>query len=91
MDHNKARALIDAAWDESIVPALMDYIRIPNKSPSFDADWDAHGHMEAAVQLMRRWAEANAPRGRARRGPAGFRDARRCCSSTCPGRSTTAS
>jgi acetylornithine deacetylase/succinyl-diaminopimelate desuccinylase-like protein len=55
-----ARSSIDHAWDQSIVPQLMDYIRIPNKSPTFDPDWEAHGHMEAAVQLMRRWAEAHA-------------------------------
>ncbi len=63
MDHEKAHTLIETAWGESIVPALMDYIRIPNKSPNFDADWEAHGHMEAAVQLMRGWCEANAPEG----------------------------
>jgi acetylornithine deacetylase/succinyl-diaminopimelate desuccinylase-like protein len=63
MDHNKARALIDSAWDDSIIPALMDYIRIPNKSPTFDADWEARGHMESAVQLMSRWCEKNAPAG----------------------------
>ena len=55
-----AHTSIDHAWDQSIVPQLMDYIRIPNKSPTFDPDWEAHGHMEAAVQLMRRWAEAHA-------------------------------
>jgi len=63
MDHKKARALIDSTWDQSIVPALQDYIRIPNKSPNFDADWEANGHMEAAVQLMRRWCDQNAPKG----------------------------
>jgi acetylornithine deacetylase/succinyl-diaminopimelate desuccinylase-like protein len=63
MDNNTTRAFIDKDWDESIVPALMDYIRIPNKSPTFDPDWEAHGHMEAAVELMRRWAESNAPSG----------------------------
>ena len=26
-------------WDQEIVPQLVDYIRIPNKSPMFDADW----------------------------------------------------
>ena len=26
-------------WDEDIVPQLVEYIRIPNKSPMFDADW----------------------------------------------------
>jgi acetylornithine deacetylase/succinyl-diaminopimelate desuccinylase-like protein len=43
-------------WDAEIVPALTDYIRIPNKSPDFDPDWEAHGHMEKVVQLFERWA-----------------------------------
>jgi acetylornithine deacetylase/succinyl-diaminopimelate desuccinylase-like protein len=60
MDIEKTRDLIDRAWDESILPQLMDYVRIPSRSPAFDPDWEAHGHMEAAVQLMRRWAEAHA-------------------------------
>jgi acetylornithine deacetylase/succinyl-diaminopimelate desuccinylase-like protein len=58
MDTSKLRAHIDRTWDDSIVRELMDYVRIPNKSPAFDPDWEAHGHMERAVQLMRRWAEA---------------------------------
>ena len=60
MDAVSAQSSISRTWDESIVPQLMDYIRIPNKSPTFDPDWEAHGHMEAAVQLMRRWAEVHA-------------------------------
>ncbi len=60
MDTNKTRELIERAWDASILPELMEYVRIPNKSPAFDPDWEAHGHMEAAVQLMRRWAETHA-------------------------------
>ncbi len=31
---------------------LKSYIRIPNKALHFDPEWDAHGHMEAAVQLI---------------------------------------
>jgi acetylornithine deacetylase/succinyl-diaminopimelate desuccinylase-like protein len=53
------QADVDAVWQSSIVPTLHDYIRIPNKSPAFDPDWEAHGHMEAAIQLMRRWVEAH--------------------------------
>ena len=59
MNAEKTSALVDRTWDESIVTTLMDYIRIPNKSPAFDPDWEAHGHMEKAVQLMRGWAEAH--------------------------------
>src|SRR5688572_6040389 len=59
MNVAKTSALVDRSWDDSIVATLMDYIRIPNKSPAFDPAWEAHGHMEQAVQLMRRWAEAH--------------------------------
>jgi len=60
MNINSALGSIGRTWDQSILPELMEYVRIPNKSPAFDPDWEAHGHMEAAVQLMRRWAEAHA-------------------------------
>ncbi len=29
---------VDRTWDDAIVPALCDYIRIPNVSPAYDAD-----------------------------------------------------
>jgi acetylornithine deacetylase/succinyl-diaminopimelate desuccinylase-like protein len=45
----------DQAWDQSILPVLADYIRIPNRSPHFDPDWAAHGYMEDAVALAERW------------------------------------
>jgi acetylornithine deacetylase/succinyl-diaminopimelate desuccinylase-like protein len=51
---------VASAWDESIVPALCEYIRIPNKSSHFDTEWEKHGHMDAAAELMRQWCEANA-------------------------------
>ncbi|MGH7084407.1 MAG: M20/M25/M40 family metallo-hydrolase, partial [Acetobacteraceae bacterium] len=52
---------IERSWDDEIVPALIEYIRIPNKSPAFDPDWAAHGHMEAAIALFERWARAKLP------------------------------
>ncbi len=60
MDNARIARYLDRKWDEDIVPQLVDYIRIPNKSPMFDPDWVAHGHMEAAVALMERWAKAQA-------------------------------
>ena len=47
---------VDQRWQESILPALHEYIRIPNKSPHFDARWAEHGHMDSAVELLRAWA-----------------------------------
>ena len=49
---------IGAKWDDEIVPQLVEYIRIPNKSPMFDSDWAAHGYMDDAVKLMETWARA---------------------------------
>jgi acetylornithine deacetylase/succinyl-diaminopimelate desuccinylase-like protein len=49
---------IGKVWDESIVERLSAYIRIPNKSPMFDAQWEQHGHMEAAITLMAQWCQA---------------------------------
>ena len=57
MDTAKTDRLVSDAWDSDIVPQLIEYIRIPNKSPMFDADWQKHGYMDAAVDLMAKWAK----------------------------------
>jgi acetylornithine deacetylase/succinyl-diaminopimelate desuccinylase-like protein len=57
MDNAKLQRFVETIWDDSVVPSLIDYIRIPNKSPSFDPDWVAHGYMDEAVRLMTRWAK----------------------------------
>ena len=44
-----------ALWDEEIVPALTDYIAIPAKSPMFDADWAAHGHIDKVLTQAAAW------------------------------------
>src|SRR6516162_6870601 len=61
MDIAKAEKFIGQCWGDEIVPTLVEYIRIPNKSPAFDPDWAAHGHMDAAVSLFERWARRKLP------------------------------
>src|SRR5213082_3258254 len=56
LDTTKLGQFVGQVWGDSIVPTLVDYIRIPNKSPAFDPDWAAHGHMEAAVAMFEGWA-----------------------------------
>jgi len=58
MDTHSIYRFIEAQWDESIVPQLVEYIRIPCKSPQFDKDWRANGHIERAVTLIERWCHA---------------------------------
>lgn len=58
MDIAKLRAAIAESWRESVIDRLSAYVRIPNKSPMFDPDWEENGHMEAAVTLMAEWCRA---------------------------------
>ncbi len=58
MNAEQTRAFVEAKWRESIVPALERYIAIPNLSPAFDKGWREAGHMEAAVELIASWIEA---------------------------------
>lgn len=51
-------SFVDDRWDRTLVPLLHDYIAIPNVSPGFDPDWEQHGHMQAAVDLLEQWARA---------------------------------
>jgi acetylornithine deacetylase/succinyl-diaminopimelate desuccinylase-like protein len=61
IDGSAAKRLIDQCWGDEIVPTLVEYIRIPNKSPSFDPEWSTHGYMDEAVSLFERWARAKLP------------------------------
>ncbi|HAI59365.1 MAG TPA: peptidase M20, partial [Xanthomonadaceae bacterium] len=63
MDHARTQHFIGQLWDDDIVPRLVEYIRIPNKSPMFDADWVKHGYMEDATQLLANWAKRQPVKG----------------------------
>ena len=58
MDSKALSGFVSDLWDDEIVPQLVEYIKIPNKSPMFDADWAKHGYMDQAVALMETWARA---------------------------------
>ena len=57
MDAKKTADFVNEMWDTSIIPEISEYIRIPNKSPLFDPDWEAHGYMEQAVQQIEAWCQ----------------------------------
>jgi len=63
MNSENLKKHIHAFWDSEIVPTLVDYIKIPNKSPSFDPDWEKHGHMDKVLNLAANWTEKNKPVG----------------------------
>ena len=50
-----ANQFVEQIWDDSIIPTLCEYVRIPNKSPAFDPEWESHGYMQQAVELLQAW------------------------------------
>ena len=56
IDATTTRDYVQRVWDGSIVPALTEYIKIPAKSPHFDARWQENGHIDRAVTLLQEWS-----------------------------------
>ena len=50
-------------WDADLVPRLIDYVRVPAKSPAFDASWEAHGHLRAVVKAAEAWCREQPIKG----------------------------
>jgi acetylornithine deacetylase/succinyl-diaminopimelate desuccinylase-like protein len=58
IDAPAVRKHVTEVWTSEVVPALCDFIRIPNVSVAFDADWAGAGHMARAVDLVAGWLRA---------------------------------
>jgi acetylornithine deacetylase/succinyl-diaminopimelate desuccinylase-like protein len=55
MDLAELQRATDSRWDRELVPRLVDYVKIPAKSPGFDASWAAHGHLAQVVRQACDW------------------------------------
>ena len=62
MDNEQLKEQVNAFWEEHIVPTLFEYIKIPNKSPSFDRNWKENGHMDKVLQVAKKWTEEHLPK-----------------------------
>ena len=58
MDLSDLRSFTSRKWDQDLIPRLVDYVRVPAKSPGFDASWAAHGHLQAVIQSAEQWCRA---------------------------------
>ncbi len=59
MNATSLNSFVGRLWDDDVLPAISDYIRLPAKSPAFDPQWRAHGHLDAAIELYAGWARAH--------------------------------
>ena len=53
LDATRALQSSQRIWDQEILPALQEYIRIPNKSPAYEPRWQQN--MDRAVALIEAW------------------------------------
>ncbi len=63
MNVKKLQTSLELFWDKEIVPTLIDYIKIPNKSPAFDPLWEESGHMNMALNMAKDWINTHKPPG----------------------------
>jgi acetylornithine deacetylase/succinyl-diaminopimelate desuccinylase-like protein len=63
MNTTSLLSAISAQWDTDIVPQLISYVRLPAKSPHFDPQWEAHGHIERVIRLAEDWVKRQPVRG----------------------------
>jgi acetylornithine deacetylase/succinyl-diaminopimelate desuccinylase-like protein len=46
---------VDRRWDEELLPRLIEYIKVPAKSPAFDPSWAAHGYLDSVIRDAYEW------------------------------------
>ncbi len=63
MNKDRLQTTINTFWKNHIIPTLFDYIKIPNKSPSFDPNWKENGHMDRVLNLATEWTNTHLPEG----------------------------
>jgi hypothetical protein len=55
MDLPALQEFVNSEVDSSVIPSLMDFIRIPNQSLVFDAEWETNGYVDQAADLVSAW------------------------------------
>ena len=63
LNAGQALSQVTEQWDVDILKQLADYIAIPAKSPTFDADWAQHGYIDTVVRNAAEWVEAQKVEG----------------------------
>ena len=62
MNTSQLLKTVNSFWDHHITPTLTKYIKIPNKSPSFDPNWEKNGFMKEVLDLAVDWTNKHKPK-----------------------------
>ncbi len=58
LDATAVRAQAIEAWEGDALGVLCDYLLIPAKSPAYEPDWAAAGHLDRAAELLADWCRS---------------------------------
>ena len=58
LDAGQLQQWVNRKWDEDIIPALSEFIKVPAKSPNFDANWAENGFLDKVVDDAVKWTQA---------------------------------
>ncbi|OLF18385.1 M20/M25/M40 family metallo-hydrolase [Actinophytocola xanthii] len=55
VDTTLVRETVERVWEDAVLTSLSEFVTIPALSPVFDENWAGSGHLDAAVEHVRRW------------------------------------
>jgi hypothetical protein len=58
MTNEATRTFVDREWESSALPALCQFIQIPNTSPNFDQGWEENGLLVSAAEHLANWVKS---------------------------------
>jgi len=58
MTQDVTKDFVSNFWDTAVMPTLKQYVSIPCKSQSFDANWQQSGFFDEAINLLTQWMRA---------------------------------
>lgn len=63
IDPQALQEKVNEKWDEDITPALVEFIKVPAKSPAFDTNWAKNGYLDQVVNDAVVWVKAQQVQG----------------------------
>ena len=52
MDTAKVEEFVEINSETGIIPALIEYVKVPSLSTEYDPEWETNGHMENAMNIL---------------------------------------
>ena len=55
---DELKKYIEKNFEQSVIPSLMEYIKIDNLSRTYDAEWNTNGKLQQAARHIQKWVES---------------------------------